>query len=78
MATKAHTETAATGFDKTALRRKYAEERAKRIRPDGNDQYQRLEGKFAAYAEDPHMPVRPREPVRDLSLIHISEPTRPY
>ena len=59
------TKTAATGFDKTALRRKYAEERAKRIRSDGNDQYQRLEGKFAAYAEDPHMPVKPREPVRD-------------
>ena len=55
----------AGSFDKEALRRKYAEERAKRLRADGNEQYQRLEGKFASYAEDPHMPVKPREPVRD-------------
>ncbi|WP_271439302.1 flavin-containing monooxygenase [Pontixanthobacter luteolus] len=55
----------AGSIDKEALRRKYAEERAKRLRPDGNEQYQRLEGKFAAYAEDPHMPVKPREPLRD-------------
>ena len=30
-----------TTIDKDALRLKYAEERAKRLRPDGNDQYLR-------------------------------------
>ena len=40
-------------IDKETLRKKYLEERNKRLRPDGNAQYL-------------------------LSLIHISEPTRPY
>src|SRR6476646_4519116 len=40
--------------DKDALRRKYREERDKRLRPDGNDQYVRLTGRFAHYAEDPY------------------------
>jgi cation diffusion facilitator CzcD-associated flavoprotein CzcO len=45
---------AALGFDPDGLRRKYAEERAKRLRPDAAAQYQRLAGKFAHLAEDPH------------------------
>lgn len=45
---------ATLGFDPDALRRKYAEERAKRMRPDAAAQYQRLSGKFAHLAEDPH------------------------
>ncbi|MEM1035552.1 MAG: NAD(P)/FAD-dependent oxidoreductase [Pseudomonadota bacterium] len=52
-------------IDKDALKKKYAEEREKRMRGDGNDQYQRLEGKFADYAVDPHTPVQPREPKTD-------------
>ncbi|MEM1087346.1 MAG: NAD(P)/FAD-dependent oxidoreductase [Pseudomonadota bacterium] len=52
-------------IDKEALRQKYAEERDKRLRSDGNDQYKRLEGKFADYAVDPHTPVKPREPKTD-------------
>src|SRR5579875_2296338 len=52
-------------IDKEALRRKYLEERDKRLRPDGNDQYQRLTGRFAHYAEDPYTPVTPREPKTD-------------
>ena len=52
-------------LDKAAIKDRYAEERAKRLRPDGNAQYQRLQGKFESYAEDPHTPVRPREPVND-------------
>ena len=31
-------------IDTGALRRRYAEERDKRLRPDGNDQYLRLTG----------------------------------
>ncbi len=56
---------AAAGIDKDALRRKYAEEREKRLRLDGADQYRRLETEFADLAVDPYMPRREREPVTD-------------
>ena len=52
-------------IDKEALRMRYAEERNKRLRADGNEQYIRLADEFAAYLIDPHMPVKPREPKRD-------------
>lgn len=51
--------------DKDAIRQKYAEERAKRLRPDGNAQYQKLEGKFGDFAVDPYTPLVEREPVHD-------------
>ena len=51
--------------DKDALRRKYAEERDKRLRPDGNDQYIRLTGRFAHYLDDPYTPVTDRAPTTD-------------
>jgi cation diffusion facilitator CzcD-associated flavoprotein CzcO len=54
-----------TAIDKEALKRRYAEERAKRLRPDGNAQYLQLKGQLAHYAEDPHTPFRERQPVRD-------------
>jgi cation diffusion facilitator CzcD-associated flavoprotein CzcO len=52
-------------IDKDALKRKYAEERAKRLRPDGNDQYLRLEGTLAHYLDDPYTPFTEREPRTD-------------
>jgi len=52
-------------IDKAALRRKYLEERDKRLRPDGNDQYVRLEGQLSHYLDDPYTPVVEREPLRD-------------
>jgi cation diffusion facilitator CzcD-associated flavoprotein CzcO len=52
-------------LDKEALKRKYAEERDKRLRPDGNAQYLRIAGKFGHYLEDPYTPVTPRAPKRD-------------
>src|SRR5262249_7551834 len=52
-------------IDKEKLRKKYAEERDKRLRADGNEQYIRLADEFATYLNDPHMPVKPREPKRD-------------
>jgi len=52
-------------IDTEALRRKYAEERAKRLRPDGNAQYVRLEGQLAHYLDDPYTPVAARDPVTD-------------
>jgi len=54
-----------TPIDKDALRRKYAEERDKRLRPDGNDQYVRVAGHLAHYLEDPYTPLVGREPKTD-------------
>jgi cyclohexanone monooxygenase len=54
-----------TVLDKADIKAKYAAERAKRLRPDGNDQYQRLSGKFASLAADPYTPFIEREPVAD-------------
>ena len=49
-------------IDTGALRRKYAEERDKRLRPDGNDQYLRLTGEYARYLDDPYTPWTERAP----------------
>ncbi|HVM54037.1 MAG TPA: NAD(P)/FAD-dependent oxidoreductase [Acidimicrobiales bacterium] len=54
-----------TTIDKEALKRKYAEERDKRLRPDGNAQYLRLTGQLAHYLEDPYTPVVERAPKTD-------------
>ena len=52
-------------IDKAAIRAKYAEERAKRIRADGNEQYVEIAGIFSHYKTDPYVPLVPREPVHD-------------
>ena len=52
-------------MDRAALKKKYADERDKRLRPDGNDQYQRLEEQFAHYQEDPYVPLQDREAQQD-------------
>lgn len=52
-------------LDKEALKQKYAEERDKRLRADGNDQYVRLEGRFEDLAADPYTPWQDRAPVTD-------------
>ena len=52
-------------LDKAALKQKYAEERDKRLRADGNSQYVRLEGSFDELAADPYTPVRERDPLTD-------------
>jgi cyclohexanone monooxygenase len=57
--------------DKEALKRKYAAERAKRLRPDGNDQYIQIEGHFDRYLDDPYMPVVPRAPKTDDVTVAI-------
>ncbi len=54
-----------TMLDKQSIKQKYAEERAKRLRPDGNAQYQRLSDKFEALSIDPHTPFQKRDPVKD-------------
>ncbi|MBY0288778.1 MAG: NAD(P)/FAD-dependent oxidoreductase [Mycobacteriaceae bacterium] len=40
-------------FDVDALRQKYAQERDRRLRPDGIEQYVEIAGAFAAFATDP-------------------------
>ena len=41
-------------IDLEGLKKKYAEERAKRLRSDALDQYQELKGRFAGFDRDPH------------------------
>ena len=60
--------TAATttlGLGKEALRKKYAEERDKRLRSDGNEQYITLEGQLSYYKDDPYSKQQEREPKTD-------------
>ena len=52
-------------IDKQTLLSKYRAERDKRLRPEGNAQYIRLKDRFAHYAEDPYIPVKPRAPRTD-------------
>jgi cation diffusion facilitator CzcD-associated flavoprotein CzcO len=52
-------------IDKEALRRKYREERDKRLRPDGSKQYLRLTGQLAHYLDDPYTPRIERAPKTD-------------
>ena len=57
---------------KEALRAKYLAERAKRLRPDGNDQYLQLaRTSLAHYLDDPYMPVVEREPVTDHVTVAL-------
>ncbi len=60
------TETAGRPFDVDALRQKYADERARRLRPDGIAQYLETAGEFARFAEDPWVDGKfAREPLAD-------------
>src|SRR6476660_6989258 len=51
--------------DKERLRQKYLEERNKRLRADGNDQYLQVTGQLAHYLDDPYTRVVPRDPKTD-------------
>ena len=42
-------------FDPDALRKKYRSERDKRLRQDGNEQYQEVSGEFSYFVEDPYV-----------------------
>tara|TARA_B100001769_G_scaffold204318_1_gene163911 strand:+ start:639 stop:986 length:348 start_codon:yes stop_codon:yes gene_type:complete len=53
-------------FDPEHLRKKYRLERDKRLRQDGNDQYQEISGEFSYFAEDPYLEETiEREPLTD-------------
>src|SRR5260370_27660047 len=45
-------------FDPEALRAKYRQERDKRIRTDGNEQYVEVNGDFTRYIDDPYADPR--------------------
>jgi cyclohexanone monooxygenase len=54
------------GFDPEALRAKYRAERDKRLRGDGNEQYQEVTGDFSHYVDDPYVNQGfTREPLQD-------------
>ena len=56
-------------FDPNALRAKYREERDKRVRADGNDQYTEVKGDFTRYVDDPYVDRSfTREPIIDETV----------
>ena len=57
--------TSTLDFDPDALRDKYREERDKRLRADGNEQYVEVVGDFAKYLVDPYVAPIEREPLTD-------------
>ena len=59
-------------FDPDALRAKYRQERDKRLRPDGNDQYVEIKGQFAHYLEDPYVEPIVRDPIAvDVEVVVV-------
>lgn len=53
-------------FDPDALREKYRQERDKRLRADGNNQYREVVGEFSHYVDDPYIAEEiQREPLTD-------------
>jgi len=63
---------AESSVDPDGLRAKYREERLKRLRPDGNDQYLEVTGGFAHFVDDPYVtPGFAREPLRDEVQVAI-------
>jgi cyclohexanone monooxygenase len=63
---------AAARLDVDALRAKYAQERDKRLRRDGNAQYVEMAGAFAHYLDDPYIdgPID-RAPLRETAEVLI-------
>ena len=60
------------GFDPDALRKKYREERDKRIRPDGKKQYQEMVGEFSNYVDDPYVKEKiSRSPLKDEKTVVV-------
>ncbi|WP_329057942.1 flavin-containing monooxygenase [Amycolatopsis sp. NBC_01480] len=47
------------GYDPAGLREKYRQERDKRLRPNGNEQYLDISGEYAAFAADPYLSSSP-------------------
>ncbi|MEI8238394.1 MAG: NAD(P)/FAD-dependent oxidoreductase [Actinomycetota bacterium] len=59
-------------IDHAALRAKYRDERDKRIRPDGNEQYIEPSGRFAHFLDDPYTVRVERPPLTDeVTVVFI-------
>src|SRR5277367_4643499 len=59
-------------FNPDTLRTKYREERDKRIRTDGNEQYVEVKGDFSRYIDDPYVaPGFTRAPLNDTVDVII-------
>ncbi|MCV7401478.1 NAD(P)/FAD-dependent oxidoreductase [Mycobacterium fragae] len=59
-------------FDPAALRAKYAQERERRLRPDGIDQYVQITGVFSRFGHDPWAdPNFARDPIADAVDVAI-------
>ena len=52
-------------FDPAALKARYLQERDKRLRTDGNEQYVEVKGDFSNYVDDPYAQRIERAPVFD-------------
>ena len=52
---KEHNQPKKPDFDPDFLRKKYREERDKRLREDGNEQYIEVKGEFSYFIEDPYV-----------------------
>ncbi len=59
------------GFDPAELRAKYRSERDKRLRQDGNAQYQEVADEFASYTDDPYSEWVERDPLNDEVQVAI-------
>ena len=63
---KKHNQQKEKSFDPDFLRAKYREERDKRLRTDGNEQYQEVKGDFSYFIEDPYIDNEiNRDPLED-------------
>jgi cation diffusion facilitator CzcD-associated flavoprotein CzcO len=60
-----------TAQDRAALRVKYREERDKRLRPDGKDQYLEPTGRFAHLLDDPYTERVERAPVHEEVTVAL-------
>ncbi|MFZ4811869.1 MAG: flavin-containing monooxygenase [Ilumatobacteraceae bacterium] len=58
-------------IDRDGLRVKYREERDKRLRADGSEQYIEPTGRFAHFLDDPYVPKVEREPLTDEVTVAI-------
>ena len=50
-----HNQNEEIAFDPSALEIKYLQERDKRLREDGNEQYLEVKGDFSYFVEDPYI-----------------------
>ena len=59
-------------FDPDSLREKYRQERERRLRDDGNEQYVEVKGEFAHFLDDPYAePGFEREPLTDAVEVVV-------